>query len=79
MCVCVHDRAIPLHRPQEQLRSDLDMWLKRVCGEPSEPLLSGSRENVHNKRFAMLAINVVKDLKTNPFASTYRVALGQSP
>lgn len=69
-------RGISFNRPESELRADLGQWLETVSHQLATDV-SDSQENVHNKRFAMMALNIAKDLKTNPFAATYRALYHQ--
>lgn len=71
-CMC---RGIGTNRPEAQLRQDLTTWLQTLTpkeGAVPPSSLSKLQENVQNRRFAMVALNVAKEVKTSDFASTYR-------
>eukprot|EP00981_Chlorochromonas_danica_P001990 scaffold409_cov167-Ochromonas_danica.AAC.22 len=73
--VACFERGIGTNRPEAQLRQDLTSWLQTLTpkeGAAPPSSLSKLQENVQNRRFAMVALNVAKEIKTSDFASTYR-------
>lgn len=72
-CISVsHNSA---ERRSKDLRNDLDQWLDNI--DPAQPAsVRRVRINSHNKRFAMMALNIAKDLKVSHHADIYRTLLG---
>jgi hypothetical protein len=72
--VCFGNRGIGCaNRGEDSLKQDLETWLQ-LTNKPAS-LDSKLSENEHDKRLALMALNVVRDFKTNDFGSTYRSLL----
>lgn len=77
------DRCINTDRNDNELRKDLQEYLKRACMTGDKEIIPTNTKskgklpvfvmNQNNRVMALLAINVIKDYKKSGFSSTYKL------
>ena len=75
------DRCININRNDNELRKDLQEYLKRACMSDDKSIFANNSKsklpvfvmNENNRVMALLAINVLKDYKRSGFSSTYKL------
>lgn len=78
-----HERCISVadNRSDAQLRNDLSEWLELASAQTTDPLSTSSssvpvRLNDQNRRFAMCALHVAREMRSSEFSAVARAAFG---